>query len=152
MLKTFARLGSGLAVAAALTTAAWAGMAEEKAFLDKNAEIDGVTVTDTGLQIRTLKEGTGRNPAATDTVKVHYVGSTIDGNVFDSSYKRNKPIEFPLNRVIAGWTEGLQLMKEGSKAQLVIPAEIAYGTPGRCAHPELCGKTLIFDVELIEVK
>ncbi|MGF1456881.1 MAG: FKBP-type peptidyl-prolyl cis-trans isomerase [Alphaproteobacteria bacterium] len=152
MLKQIIRLASGLALAGALSTGALAGMAEEQAFLDKNAQVDGVTVTDSGLQIRTLKEGTGRNPAATDTVKVHYVGSTIDGDVFDSSYKRNRPIEFPLNRVIAGWTEGLQLMKEGAKAQLVIPAEIAYGTPGRCGHPDLCGKTLIFDVELIEVK
>ncbi len=152
MIKELVRFGSGVVLAAGLATAALAGAAEEKAYLEKNAAIEGVEVTSTGLQIRTLKEGDGKQPSADQTVKVHYVGTLIDGTTFDSSYKRNQPIEFPLNAVIPGWTEGLQLMKEGSKAQLVIPAELAYGVEGACRHPELCNKTLVFDVELIEVK
>lgn len=153
MLHSLTRLGLAAALAAGLATAAVAEDANpEKAFLEANGTKDGVTTTDTGLQIRSLKDGEGRSPAATDEVVVHYTGTTIDGEIFDSSHKRGKPATFPLNAVISGWTEGLQLIQEGGSAQLVIPAELAYGTPPNCGHPELCGKTLIFDVELIEVK
>ncbi len=151
MIKQFTRMGLGLALAAGLASAAAAGLADERAFLEENKTIEGVVTTSSGLQIRMLKEGSGRRPTAADTVKVHYVGTEIDGTTFDSSYKRGKPAEFPLGGVIPGWTEGLQLISEGGKAQLVIPAELAYGMPPASNHP-LAGKTLIFDVELIEVK
>ncbi|AYA66286.1 FKBP-type peptidyl-prolyl cis-trans isomerase [Alteromonas sp. RKMC-009] len=118
-------------------------------YLAENAKKDGVTVTDSGLQYEVIEEGTGKSPEATDTVKVHYHGTLIDGTVFDSSYERNEPVTFPLNRVIPGWTEGVQLMKEGSKFRFVIPAELAYGE--RSTGLITPNSTLIFDVELIEV-
>ncbi len=156
MIRTVAHIGASAALAFTLFTgtacAEETTANEQQAYLSQNAELDGVTITDSGLQIRMLKEGEGDKPAATDTVVVHYVGTLIDGSEFDSSYSRNKPAEFPLNRVIAGWTEGLQLMNTGSKAQLVIPANLAYGEPGSCRNAQLCGKTLIFDVELLEIK
>jgi FKBP-type peptidyl-prolyl cis-trans isomerase len=121
-----------------------------KAYREENAKKPGVTTTASGLQIETIKEGTGASPAATSTVKVHYVGTLTDGTVFDSSVARGKPAEFPLNGVIRAWTEGLQLMKVGGKAKLVCPPEIAYGPEGR--PPTIPpSATLVFEVELIEI-
>ena len=122
-----------------------------QAFLTENKTKEGVMETETGLQYKILREGTGAMPAATNTVKVNYEGRLLDGKVFDSSYERGEPIEFPLNRVISGWTEGLQLMKEGAKFQFYIPSNLAYGDRG--SPPNIGpGETLIFDVELLEVK
>ena len=124
---------------------------KDKEFLEKNKTQDGVKVTASGLQYTILKEGSGKQPKATDTVEVHYRGTLIDGTEFDSSYKRNKSISFPLNGVIPGWTEGLQLMKEGAKYRLFIPSELGYGTRGAgdLIYPNA---TLIFEVELIKVQ
>jgi len=105
-------------------------LAKGEKFLEDNAKKEGVTVTASGLQYKVITEGTGKSPKATDTVEVHYEGTLIDGKVFDSSYKRGETIEFPLNRVIAGWTEGVQLMKEGSKFRFYIPSKLAYGPRG----------------------
>ena len=120
-------------------------------YLNENAKKDGVIVTDSGLQYKVLTAGTGRMPAATDTVEVHYVGTLTDGTKFDSSRDRGATIEFPLNRVIAGWTEGLQLMQEGARYELTIPSDLGYGPAGAggVIPPDA---TLIFDVELIAVK
>ncbi len=127
--------------------------AEDKGqeFLKENAKKEGVKTTASGLQYKVVKEGDGKSPKATDTVKVHYRGTLIDGTEFDSSYKRNEPIEFPLNGVIKGWTEGLQLMKEGSKYILYIPSNLGYGARGAggVIPPDA---TLIFEVELLKVK
>ena len=119
-------------------------------FLKDNATKEGVVTTASGLQYKVLTEGTGKSPKATDTVLVHYAGTLINGTEFDSSYRRKEPIEFPLNRVIAGWTEGVQLMKEGSKFRFFIPSKLAYGTrgAGRDIGPN---ETLIFEVELLKV-
>jgi FKBP-type peptidyl-prolyl cis-trans isomerase FklB len=123
---------------------------EGKKFLADNKSKEGVKTTATGMQYKVLKEGTGPVPKATDTVKVNYRGTTIDGTEFDSSYKRGQPASFPVNRVIKGWTEGLQLMKVGSKYQLVIPADLAYGERG--AGSDIGpNATLLFDVELLEI-
>lgn len=123
-----------------------------KAFLEKNAQAEGVKTTSSGLQYKVLEEGRadGKQPGPTSTVTVNYEGRHLNGEVFDSSYKRNKPISFGLNRVIPGWTEGLQLMKEGAKYQLYIPSDLAYGArgAGRAIAPD---ETLIFDVELLKV-
>lgn len=117
-------------------------------YLKKNSK---AKITKSGLVYETLKEGTGKSPKATNTIEVHYHGTLINGNVFDSSVQRNKKIEFPLNRVIQGWTEGLQLMKEGGKIKLIIPSELAYGDKG--SPPKIPGgSTLIFEVELFTVK
>lgn len=121
-----------------------------KAYQDKNAKKEGVTVTKSGLQIETLKEGTGPSPKATDTVTVNYEGRLVDGTVFDSSYKRKQPATFPLNRVIAGWTEGLQHMKVGGKYRLVVPPELAYG-PNGTGSKIGPNSTLVFDVELLSI-
>ena len=121
-----------------------------QAFLAENKSKPGVTELENGLQYKIIKEGTGMKPKETDTVSVHYRGTLIDGTEFDSSYKRNKPTSFPVNRVIPGWTQILQMMKEGAKWQVFIPSELAYGPRGAGADigPD---STLIFDIELIKV-
>lgn len=121
-----------------------------KAFLDKAATEAGAVRTDSGLVFKDLTAGTGASPTAESTVKVHYRGTLVNGTEFDSSYKRNEPAEFALNRVVKCWTEGLQKMKAGGKARLVCPAELAYGDQGRPSIPP--GAALIFEVELLEVK
>lgn len=122
---------------------------EGLAFLEENAERDGVVTLDSGLQYEVLEEGEGDKPAATDTVTTHYEGRLIDGEVFDSSYERGEPASFPLNRVIPGWTEGLQLMSPGAKYRLYVPSELAYGDQAAGSIPP--NSTLIFDVELLDV-
>lgn len=124
--------------------------ADGEAFLKANAAKAGVTVTASGLQYEVVKEGTGRQPKASDTVRCHYEGTLIDGTVFDSSYRRNQPAEFGLRQVIAGWTEGVQLMKEGAVYKFYIPYNLAYGERGAGADiPPYAA--LIFTVELIKV-
>ncbi|HXH04418.1 MAG TPA: FKBP-type peptidyl-prolyl cis-trans isomerase [Candidatus Competibacteraceae bacterium] len=123
---------------------------KSEAFLAENKTKDGVKVTDSGLQYQVLVEGKGDKPKATDKVKVHYKGTLIDGTEFDSSYARNEPATFPLNGVIPGWTEGLQLMPVGSKYKFVIPPQLAYGDrgAGSAIGPN---EALIFEVELLEI-
>ena len=121
-----------------------------EAYMAENADKDGVTTTESGLQYEELAAGEGDSPEASDTVKVHYRGTLIDGTEFDSSYARNQPVSFPLDGVIPGWTEGLQLMKEGGKARLVIPSDLAYG-PGGMGNAIGPNETLVFEVELLEV-
>ena len=122
-----------------------------EAFLAENGKKDGVVTLPSGLQYQVLKEGDGKKPSATDQVVCHYEGTLIDGTVFDSSYKRNQPATFGLNQVIAGWTEGVQLMQEGAKYRFFIPYNLAYGERGAGAQiPPFAA--LVFDVELIEVK
>ena len=125
-------------------------LAAGKAFLEENAKKEGVTVTASGLQYEVLQKGTGKRPKATDTVRCHYEGRLIDGTIFDSSYRRNQPADFGLQQVIAGWTEGVQLMEEGAKYRFYIPYMLAYGEGGA---GELIPpfSTLVFDVELIKV-
>jgi len=120
-------------------------------FLAANAKKDGVKTTASGLQYKVLKSGSGKTPKPTDTVKVHYHGTLIDGTVFDSSVERKEPISFPVNGVIPGWTEALQLIKEGDKWQLVIPSKLAYGERG--AGDKIGpNSTLLFDVELLSIE
>jgi FKBP-type peptidyl-prolyl cis-trans isomerase FklB len=123
---------------------------ENEAYLAKNKEKAGVTVTPSGLQYEVVKMGTGPKPTAQSTVRVHYVGTTIDGTEFDSSVKRGQPAEFPVSGVIPGWTEALQLMPVGSKFNLVIPQALAYGArgAGQVIRPY---STLVFQVELLEI-
>ncbi|MEC7120087.1 MAG: FKBP-type peptidyl-prolyl cis-trans isomerase [Pseudomonadota bacterium] len=121
----------------------------EQAFLAENGKKPNIVTTASGLQYEVLTAGTGVSPKAIDQVKVHYEGRMLDGTVFDSSIARNEPITFPLNQVIGGWTEGLQLMKEGAKHRLYIPAKLAYGESGAGEIPP--NSLLIFDVELIKV-
>lgn len=119
-------------------------------FLAENAKKEGVTVLPSGLQYTVIKEGNGAKPLATDRVKCHYEGTLPNGTIFDSSYKRGEPAVFPLNGVIAGWTEGVQLMNEGAKYRFFIPYHLAYGERGAGqAIPPYAA--LVFDVELIEV-
>ena len=120
-------------------------------FLAENGKKEGVITTASGLQYQVLHEGNGQSPKATDTVECHYEGTLIDGTKFDSSYDRGQTATFPLNQVIAGWTEGLQLMKEGGKYRFFIPYELGYGERGAGASiPPF--STLVFDVELVSVK
>ena len=127
-----------------------AAKGEGEAFLNRNKLRPEVTTTPSGLQYEVVKEGTGRQPKASDTVRCHYEGTLIDGTVFDSSYRRNQPAEFGLRQVIAGWTEGVQLMKEGSIFKFYIPYNLAYGERGAGADiPPYAA--LIFTVELIKV-
>ncbi|MEY3289544.1 MAG: hypothetical protein RLZZ419_1786 [Pseudomonadota bacterium] len=122
------------------------------AFLAENTKKANIVTTASGLQYEILTPGTGTvSPSATETVKVHYKGTTLDGKEFDSSYSRGEPISFPLNRVIPGWTEGVQLMTEGAKYRFYIPSELAYGEQGAGGSigPN---STLIFDVELLKIQ
>lgn len=118
-------------------------------YLVANAKKDGVTVTASGLQYRVLTAGSGDSPQATDTVRVHYEGRLISGDVFDSSYQRGEPVSFPLNGVIPGWSEGVQLMTPGAKYEFTIPAALAYGPSGTGPIPP--NSVLVFDVELLEI-
>lgn len=127
-----------------------AAKAEGEKFLAENGKKEGVVTLKSGMQYEVLREGNGKKPKATDQVKCHYEGTLINGQVFDSSYKRNEPAVFPLNQVIPGWTEGLQLMQEGAKYRFYIPYILAYGESGAGGSiPPFA--TLIFDVELLEV-
>lgn len=122
-------------------------------FLKENAKKDSsVKTTASGLQYKVLKEGEGKSPKATDMVTVHYRGTLIDGTEFDSSFKRGEPALFPLNRVIKGWTEGVQLMKEGGKYRFFIPPQLAYGERGTPGGPIGPNETLIFEIELLKVQ
>ncbi len=123
---------------------------EGSAFLAENKKKEGVKTLPSGLQYKVLKEGTGRTPKATDTVVTQYKGTLVNGTEFDSSYRRNEPATFPVSGVIKGWTEALQLMKEGSKWQIVVPPELAYGEQG--AGPIGPNSTLIFEIELVSIK
>lgn len=136
---------------AAAAEAGKVAKAAGEAFLAENGKKDGVVTLPSGLQYQVLKEGNGKKPSATDQVVCHYEGTLIDGTVFDSSYQRNQPATFGLNQVIAGWTEGVQLMQEGAKYRFFIPYKLAYGERGAGAQiPPFAA--LVFDVELIEVK
>ncbi|MDA8631355.1 MAG: FKBP-type peptidyl-prolyl cis-trans isomerase [Litorivicinaceae bacterium] len=126
-----------------------ANLKSGEAFLAENAKKDGVTVTASGLQYRVITEGAGDAPKATDTVKVHYEGRLISGDIFDSSIARGEPVSFPLNGVIPGWSEGVQLMKVGSKFEFTIPSALAYGPSGTGPIPP--NSVLVFDVELLEI-
>lgn len=126
-----------------------ANAAEGAAFLEANKAKEGVITTESGLQYRVITEGSGVKPSATDTVTVHYSGKLLDGTEFDSSYARQEPVNFPVNGVIAGWTEALQLMPQGSKWELFIPSDLAYGPGGNGPIPP--NAVLTFEVELLEV-
>jgi FKBP-type peptidyl-prolyl cis-trans isomerase FklB len=120
-------------------------------FLAKNKNEKNIKATESGLQYTVLKEGTGPSPKATDTVKVHYRGTLLDGTEFDSSYKRNEPTTFPVNQVIKGWTEALQKMKVGSKWKIFIPSDLAYGDQGQ---PPVVppASVLVFEIELLSIE
>jgi FKBP-type peptidyl-prolyl cis-trans isomerase FkpA len=134
--------------------AAWsqAASAPKNEVADKAAKEAGAVMTDSGLVFRSLREGKGPAPAATDVVKVHYRGTFPDGREFDSSYKRGEPTEFPLNRVIKCWTEGVQRIKVGGKAKLTCPPQIAYGERGAGGGEIPPNATLQFEVELLSIK
>jgi FKBP-type peptidyl-prolyl cis-trans isomerase FkpA len=127
-----------------------ANLAAGKAFLESNGKKAGVKTTASGLQYEVIKEGKGSKPKATDTVTVNYEGKLLSGKVFDSSYERNQPATFPLNGVIKGWTEGLQLMGVGSKYRFYIPSDLAYG-PNGTGGPIGPNETLVFEVELLAI-
>jgi FKBP-type peptidyl-prolyl cis-trans isomerase FkpA len=146
--RTLARTAAALATA--FTLLATAHAAEDP--LKKAAAEKGAVVTESGLVFLSLRDGKGASPVATDTVKVHYRGTFTDGREFDSSYKRNEPTSFPLNRVIKCWTEGVQKIKVGGKARLTCPSAIAYGDKGAGGGEIPGGATLVFEVELLEVK
>jgi FKBP-type peptidyl-prolyl cis-trans isomerase len=126
--------------------------AEGDAFLAENAKKEGVVTTESGLQYSVTTEGDGAKPSATDTVEVHYKGTLLDGTEFDSSYKRGATVSFPVNGVIPGWTEALQLMPVGSKWTLFIPSDLAYGPGGTGGGPIGPNQALVFDVELVSIK
>jgi FKBP-type peptidyl-prolyl cis-trans isomerase len=126
-------------------------LAEGQKWLAENGKKSGVVTTASGLQYEVLREGTGAKPLATNTVKVHYHGTTTDGKVFDSSVDRGEPVEFPLNGVISGWTEGVQLMSVGSKYKFYIPGNLAYGPRPPQGSGIAPNATLIFEVELLEI-
>lgn len=138
-------------IAAAMAGAVAQEVDPQQAYLDRHAEEEGVIVRYNGLHYRPIEFGKGAFPAPNSNVVVHYEGKLIDGTVFDSSYERGKPAKFRLDQVIKGWTEGLILMREGGKAELVIPAELGYGEEG-AGNDIPPGATLIFQVELIEVQ
>ncbi|WP_159821745.1 FKBP-type peptidyl-prolyl cis-trans isomerase [Colwellia sp. 20A7] len=126
-------------------------LATGQKFLEDNAKKEGVMVTESGIQYVVLTEGEGDKPAATDTVKVHYKGTFLNGETFDSSYDRGEPAVFPLNRVIRGWTEGVQLMSVGSKFKFTIPSDLAYGPNGN--PPRIPGNSVLeFEIELLEIQ
>ncbi len=127
-------------------------LAEGKAFLLENGAKEGVVTLESGLQYKVITEGAGEKPSATDTVEVHYSGKLLDGTEFDSSYQRGATVSFPVNGVIPGWTEALQLMPVGSKWALFIPSDLAYGPGGTGGGPIGPNATLVFDVELISIK
>lgn len=129
--------------------AAASAKAAGQAYLDENAKKEGVSVTESGLQYEVLQAAEGAKPAATDTVKVHYTGTLTDGTKFDSSVDRGEPVEFPLSRVIPGWTEGVQLMNVGSKFRFTIPSELAYGERDMGTIPP--NSVLVFEVELLDI-
>lgn len=126
-------------------------IAKGEQFLSENKKKKGVATTDSGLQFEVLEKGNGPKPKATNTVKVHYKGTLLDGSVFDSSYERGQAVSFPLNKVIKGWTEGVQLMKVGAKYRFYIPYDLAYGEQGASGMIGP-GETLIFDVKLISIE
>ena len=135
---------------AAAAEAGKVAKAAGESFLADNAKKEGIVVLPSGLQYQVLKEGNGKKPSSTDQVKCHYEGTLIDGTIFDSSYQRNEPATFGLNQVIAGWTEGVQLMSEGAKYRFFIPYNLAYGERGAGAQiPPFAA--LVFDVELLKV-
>lgn len=134
-----------------LQSGAQSALIRGEVFLKQNAKLEGVKTLPSGLQIKMLKQGNGRQPKGTDTVVVHYRGRLLSGTEFDSSYRRGEPAAFKLNQVIKGWTEGIQLLKEGGKAELYIPSDLAYGAKGSGSSigPD---EALIFEVELLSVK
>jgi FKBP-type peptidyl-prolyl cis-trans isomerase FkpA len=125
-------------------------LSQGRAFLEENGKREGVITTSSGLQYEAIAQGTGPRPSASSTVEVHYEGTLIDGTVFDSSYKRGESISFPLNRVIRGWTEGVQLMQVGSVYRFFIPSELAYGTRATGSIPS--NSVLIFKIELLGIQ
>lgn len=150
-LTKFAAAALALIAPGLATAHAQSAVERGKTYMEENAKKEGVETTASGLQYKVLEPGSGDAPTASSTVKVNYRGTLLDGTEFDSSYKRGEPISFPLNRVIPGWTEGLQLIKPGGKIELTIPPNLAYGAAGAGA---LIGpnETLIFEVELLEVQ
>lgn len=134
----------------AIVAKSQAALEEGQKYLDENAKKEGVQITESGIQYVVLQAAEGEKPAATDTVKVHYKGTFINGETFDSSYDRGEPISFPLNGVIPGWTEGVQLMSVGSKYKFTIPADLAYGPQGN--PPRIPGNSVLeFEIELLDI-
>ena len=136
---------------AEMMAAAQENKAEGEAFLAANAEKPGVEVTESGLQYQVLREGDGPTPEADATVKVHYQGSMLDGETFDSSYERGEPVVFALNQVVPGWQEGIAMMPVGSKYRFWIPSELGYGEAGTPGGPIGPNEVLVFEVELLEI-
>lgn len=137
---------------AAYEALAEANLAAGEAFLSKNSQKKGVVTLDSGLQYKIIEEGDGPKPTATDTVEVHYVGTLVDGTVFDSSRERGEPVSFPLTAVIPGWTQALQMMPVGSTWKIFVPSDLAYGPGGAGGGPIGPNATLIFEVELLDIK